>query len=275
MSDSRLLPFRTAMFWIVISAALSICLIGGGGFYWSYRKDARASDAHYNILAIVQSCMTPEPLQTNYLAELLELSADHPTNLYRFNTQKAEKTLLSCPLIKLAQVEKIKPSMIYIEYTLRRPMAYLPEFANTAIDDEGVVIPTTPFFTPKKAYELVLGMSLPLEWGSRISGKKLRLVHALRSKLETFTIKRIDVSNVFSTQYGQREIVLFLEEMEGSAKFISVLRLSPKNWEKQLLNYEKLRVQLMKIAGDSLLQKIPHYIIDLRLSQIAFIGKAS
>ncbi|MGZ3634214.1 MAG: cell division protein FtsQ/DivIB [Parachlamydiaceae bacterium] len=275
MSGSRLLPFRTALFWIVTSAVLSLCLVGGGWFYWGYFKEARALDPHYNILAIVQSCMTSEPLQTNHLAELLDLSVDYPTNLYQFNTRKAETRLLQCPLIKSVQVEKIKPSMIYIEYALRKPVAYLPEFTNTAIDDEGVVIPTTPFFTPKKAYELVLGLSMPLEWGSQIPDKKLRLVRALRSKLETFAIKRIDVSNVFSAKYGEREIVLFLEEAEGSAKFISVLRLSPKNWEKQLVNYQKLRSQLMKIAGDSSLQKIPHYIIDLRLPQIAFIAKAT
>jgi hypothetical protein len=284
MNNPNILPMNRALLWIFLSALCTLVVFGGGLWSWNYFQVERASDPRYNIVAIVQSCKSSEPLKTNFLAQLMGLSIDYPTNLYQFDAAKSQLKLQNYPIIKFAQVKKIRPSMIFVEYALRKPVAYLAEYTNALIDDEGIIIPARPFYTPKKAYELVLGLPKSLEWGTKVSEKKLHLVQTLIDKIseldsnEILVVKRIDVAQAFSKKCGDREIVVFLEDSinsSASRPFMSVLRLSPNSWEEQLPNYRALRFELAKQGSNNPSHKMPHYIVDMRISQLAFIAKAS
>ncbi len=275
-------PLKKAFKWIISSALVTAGVTGAGLFYWNHHQEDVTSNDRYNIVAICQSCNHKEPLQTDFLAELLDLSFDQHTNLYRFDIKEAKQKLLTCPLIKSMELKKVKPSMLFVEYSLRQPTAYMAEYTNTAIDEEGVLIPSKPFYTPKNLYELVLGLPTGLEWGMKITGNRMSLVQELLKEFsqhdytESFRLTRVDVSKAFSKRYGEREIVLFFEESIGSEHEIKssknlhlILRLSPDNWQEQLTNYQKLRQNLRAEAlkvGKSL-----HFIIDMRLSQLAYI----
>ncbi|BBI18369.1 FtsQ-type POTRA domain-containing protein [Neochlamydia sp. S13] len=78
----------------------------GGLIYYKYIKRQRLYNSQYNIVAIAQTTPDKEPLKTAYLAELLNLSIDQPTNIFRFNTQAAQQKLLNSPLITHAYVKK-------------------------------------------------------------------------------------------------------------------------------------------------------------------------
>jgi hypothetical protein len=266
------------------SILLLTLLVSGSAWlgieWWKGHYQLRMSDERYNILAIVQSCDSKEPLQTDFLAELLQLSVDRPTNLYRFNTQAATQRLLACSIIKSAEVKKIVPSMLYIKYALRRPIAYMPEYGHAAIDEEGCLIPIQPFYTPKNLPEFILGHAEDLEWGSRVSQVKLSLAEQIIMAFSAINLgpncrlKRVDVARAYSPRCGSRGIVLFFDEQlkEGTQvqkRLLSLVRFSLESWQEQLANYGKLHRQLWQ-EGQGALQT---YQVDMRIAQLAIIGK--
>ncbi len=268
------LPWKKVFKWIFFSTLATWSLASVSWIYWRHRQQELASNDRYNIVAIWQVCRHKEPLQTDFLAELLELSCDQPTNLYRFDIKAAKQKLLAYPVIKSAEIKKVMPGMLFVEYSLRQPIAYLAEYSNTAIDAEGVLIPSKPFYTPKNLHEWVLGLPKGLEWGTKISGKGMLLIHELIEVFnlnENVRLTRIDVSKAFSKIYGEREIVLFVEELiegkEGiewdSKRMELVLRLSPDNWREQIANYVMLR-PVLKAEGKG------GYVVDLRISELAY-----
>lgn len=280
------LPWTKVFKWIAFSALVTSTLVGTSLFYWNYYQRELASNSYYNIVALWQVCCHKEPLQTDFLAELLDLSSDQPTNLYQFDLKAAKQKLLAYPIIKTAKIKKVKPGMLHIEYAMRQPIAYLPEYSNTAIDKDGVLIPSKPFYTPKNLYELVLGLPKGLSWGTKISGIRIDLVRSIIKTLsqhdleESFHLTRIDVSKAFSKRYSEREIVINLEEplendrSDNTVKSIQiVLRFSPDNWPEQLLNYKALR-QLLIAEALAANHDVPlQYVVDMRISQLAFLAR--
>lgn len=288
------LPLKVALFWIL----LSVLLISGtatlGLLYYQYIKELHAQDEAYRIVAIVQTTTEPEALKTVYLAELLDISVDKPTNLYRFNSKEATRKLLGSPLIKDAQVKKIRPGTLYIDYVMRKPIAFLADFTNTAIDSEGYLFPYKPFFTPKKLPEIYLGISSMEQsqkgpWGICVQGKQVKLALSLLQHLnKTYCsdkcyVTRIDVSKANALSCGQREIVAILEVkqvQELNSKFIEnkityLLRLNSETYSQGLANFALLQQHLFQ---KELLEKNPSAdqnfnkkVIDLRLPQLAFI----
>jgi len=298
-NSSSSFPFRKALEWILLSTFLISGSCALAVFYYRHVKDSYAKDDRYKIVALVQTCNDNECLKTGYLAELLDLSIDRPSNLYRFKTREARKRLLESPLIKTAEVKKIKPGTIYIDYTLRKPAAYIAELTNTAMDDEGVLIPFKPFFTPKNIPEFVLGLDeetsdpAALKWGTRLQGKKTRIaLHMLKLLSENYAkegtlIRRIDVSKAFAPSYGQREIVVILEDRReksyNSNSYLYIyprtIRFSTNRYLQELADFGALRDRLNKMgepseaASQSTVWKAPGMLIDMRIPQLAFIGK--
>ncbi|MBA3604090.1 MAG: FtsQ-type POTRA domain-containing protein [Parachlamydiaceae bacterium] len=279
------LPWKKAFKWIISSTLVTSALTSAGVFYWNHHQEDLTTNDRYNIVALCQSCSHKELLQTDFLAEILGLSFDKPTNLYRFDINAAKQKLSACPIIKSVELKKVKPSMLFLEYSLRQPIAYLVEYANTAIDSEGILIPSMPFYTPKNLYELVLGLPSGLDWGMKITGNRIILMQELLEDIsrqdyaDGFRLTRIDVSKAYSKRCGEREIVLFFEESIENGIENKVcknlqltLRLSPDNWHEQLTNYQSLRQKLRNEArGVSEIGKPFRFIIDMRLSQLAFI----
>lgn len=221
---------------------------------WTYQhlKSLRESNEKYRIVAIVQ----PGPLKTEYFAELLELSVDKPKNLYKFNLIDAQKKLLASPLIKNVALKKVIPGTLMIDYQVRRPIAFIGDYSNTAMDDEGVLIPFKPFFTPKKLPEIILGVSKECKWGCPLTSEHKNMVLALLQELPHAL--RIDVSNYNHPSYGQRQIVIVVQQ--GSKK--QILRLNPKDYKHQLKNYH--------LMTDFLAEKPDNLIIDLRIPNLAY-----
>lgn len=294
-------PIRKALF--VLAGSVLVNLLLSIGAYWIYKdwKLKKRQDDRYNIVAIVQTGPEKEALKTVYLAELLGLSIDAPKNLYAFQLHEAAKALLSSPLIASAKVKRIAPATIYVDYEVRKPIAWLADYSNTAVDKEGYLFPVLPFFPPQEIPEIYLGLppfnaaadSFGREGGRWRTALHSRYLNLAFDLLQTFEgspwkeglrIKRIDVSNAFAPSLGRREIVLFTEEeicikreeKEVPFFFTKILRLAPKDYAQQLQNFfalrrtmlEDYRKQLAKVEEGT---KFSPRIIDLRVPQLAFV----
>lgn len=272
-----------------------------GLLFYHYVKGQYAQDDTYRIVALVQTTPEKESLKSVYLAEILGLSIDHPTNLYRFNSKEAKHKLLSHPLFEKARIKKIRPATIQIDYTLRKPIAYLLDSTNTVIDSEGFPFPFKPFFTPKKLPEVYLGTAdsteespiNSMQWGRQLKGPRVELAMDLFKLVtsqycsDSLCLKRIDVSKAHAASYGQRQVIVILEkqlvkEVKGQSIIVRVqhiLRLDTKNYLQGLENYVKLKPHLDSLPIDltdvtlTNIELLP-IIIDLRLPHLAFFTKS-
>lgn len=210
------------------------------------------------VCRIVQTGPQREALKTTYLAELMRISADRPITAASFDPAFAQKKLLACPLIKEAKVKMTTPDTVYVDYTVRQPIAWLFDFDNIALDEEGYPFPVSPFFSPKRLPEIYLGIR-NFYWGRPLKESNAELALTILQLLGRLSlqVKRLDVSKAFLSSLGRREVVLILEE-QG---FTKALRLTPKNFAQELGNYLELRPKLPAIPQ----------IIDLRIPQLAFI----
>lgn len=294
---------RKVLLFFVGSATLTLTLFIFSRSLFTESKEKRVQDPQYLITALIQTGPEKEALQTAYLAEILGISADHPTNLYAFDIKQGEKKLKSSPLIASAQIKRMPPNALYIDYEARKPVALLGDYSNVAIDKQGHLFPVVPFFSPKELPEIYLG--LPVfggtedsferkggRWDIPLSGKYLSLAFEVLDFLEGspwregLRIKKIDVSSAFAPSLGQREIVLFTEEelvLNAKGKstccvFPKMLRLSPKDYAAQMLNFLSLRKKMMEdyskqIEGAALPEsgRFSFRIIDLRIPHLAFV----
>lgn len=249
-----------------------------GWLYYLQAKEKRLHDDQYKIVAIVQKPGQPDALKTIYLAELLGLSFDKPANLYQFDSREGEKRLVDSFVIKKVAVKKIRPGALYVDYEMRTPAAFLGNAANTAIDKEGFLFPFKPFFTPKTLPEFYLTIS-PEDciWGATLKKRRdLKLAFDVFQKIGqtenlNAEIKRIDVSQAFSDSFGQRQIVIVLEEAtgNGSASRLIFLRLNAQDYAQNIANYNQWRQR--EIDQGEWSRKGAVQIIDLRIPHLAFI----
>lgn len=279
----HMLPLSKALLYIFLTTVIVSGSATLGWLYYLHLKHDRAHDDDYLITAIVQTGPEKEALPTQYLAELLDLSADAPTNLYELDLDDAVDTLLTSPLIKGAEVHRVRPSTLYIDYTRRTPIAYLLDYDNTVVDADGIVFPATPFFTPKRIPQIVLGNELSVpSWGERIHGREAALAFAIYRHLDAdpetpfAQVRRIDVSEAFAESYGSREVVVIIEktvQVEGADGFADqrvehTLRLNTERWQDGIANYNSLQAHLATRAVTST-------IVDLRVPQIGLLAEQS
>src|SRR3990167_1325988 len=216
---------------VVLIGSFLMTTFLGGGFLLLYKnwKYKRLCDDRYRIVSILQTGPEKEALKTVYLTELLKLSTDQPINLFAIDLKQAETSLLNSPLISSATVKRMPPGALYIDYEIRRPIAWLADYQNIGIDRDGYLFPISPFFSPKEMPEIYLGLP-PFgesadrylreggKWEEPLQNKYLSLAFDILQTFEGMDwkeglrIKRIDVSNAFAPSLGRREIVLFTEE---------------------------------------------------------------
>jgi hypothetical protein len=279
MRDDEL-SLNRSLLWILVS----MLLISGSAFmgwhYYLHVREMRFKDHQFDIVAIVQRTPHSESLKTAYLAELLGLSFDRPKNLYQLNTKEAERLLLKCPVVKKASVLKIFPGTLCVQYRMFSPAAYLADLSNTAVDREGAIFPFRPFFSPKKLPTFFLG--LDGEAVNRINEKeKLDLAFDILHQFSSFPpnplfVKKIDLSQVDVNSYGQRQIVVTLEEHSSdwieasSPKREIFLRLNPIHYRQNIANFRVLydavrdHHQVMHWKGTSL-------VVDFRIPHLALV----
>jgi len=201
-------------------------------------------------------------LPTGLLAEVLDLSADCPVYFNQFDLKMARFRLLATHAIENVKLKKTKPNLLFIEYTLREPWAYLEDYTNTGIDTGGVFFPLSPFYSPRHLPGIFLGEASPAydPWGEQMRDKLLNLAKTL-TRVVKEEIEMIDLSQVYSTSAGRREIVITLKEG-------IILRLTPKNCVQQLTHYSILKSTLLDREGQK--QKM---IIDLRIPEVAYLQR--
>lgn len=274
------IPFKKALSIIFLS---TFCISGIGGlgvFYYSKVKAKWGKDPKYHIVALAQTTLMQEPLKTAYLEELLNLSFDQPSNLYLLNIQTVKELLLQSPLIKKAEVKKIFPGTLLVEYVARTPIAYLADYSNTALDADGVPIPFKPFFTPKNIPEIYLGLEVDDEnklWGQVIEDPRKTLSFDVLNWVyknwgdKRLQVKRIDTSRAYSSSYGDRQIIMTCDDILEECTVPLILRLHTQNYLEGLANFKALREYLLKHKKIKKDEVVKPLIIDLRLSQLAFL----
>ena len=273
---NKKIPLPIAVASIVILMMVTSCL--------TFRLSFRPVKKSCAISCIVQTGPVKEALPTQYLAELLGLSSDHSTLFADFNEKAAEEKLMLSSLINSAKVEKIKPTTIYIDYTLYEPIARIIDYENVVIDQSRHPFPFRPFFTPKELPEIYIGIKESVGAPERI-GLALEVLDAMTKRfyLTRLKIKKIDVSRISEPSIGQREIIaLVVDELYSGDKtfrFEYFLRLNIKEYEKNLVNFLAIRRELIKsqekYMADYLQNPYPSQTnvktIDLRIDKMAYI----
>ena len=115
----------TSLFILIGTTTFTFVVSIGGFLYWKKTRSDKLNSEKYQITAIIQTGPEREALKTAYLAELLDVSIDHPQNLYAFDLKEGESKLLSSPLIRRAEIKRLPPSTLYVDYEVRKPVAYL------------------------------------------------------------------------------------------------------------------------------------------------------
>lgn len=219
-----------------------------GLLYYQSLLKSRSEDNRY----LVRTLEASDSLPLDYLCEWLDLSIDHPSNLYQLKKPDLEKKLLSSPLIKEAKVSKVLPDKLLIHYLIRKPIALLGDYHNVAIDQKGFIFPYQPFFSDKKLPVFYLGEK-ECAWNQPIKSPHFQTALKLYKLLPKESLRQIDVSKISEKSLGKREIVVTLEEQ-------IYLRLTPDNYQEELANFQKIGA----MEGG---------IVDLRIPQLAFIAK--
>lgn len=254
-------PWKKVVLLITLS---TFCLSGGSTatyLFYRYTQRLHRTNTGSVIQVIVQATAEYAPLQATYLAEVLELSQDMPVNLSQFEIDEAYERLRATHFIREALIKKIKPNILYVEYAVRKPIAFLGDYTNTVMDEEGVFVPYLPFYSPRSLPEIYLGAKAPPNpWGERAESKYVEWARAILARFETGVLKRIDFSQCESPSSGTRQIVLTLEEG-------TLLRLTPKNYAQELTYYF--------IISDRMEERVRSSVIDLRNPEVAYITNAS
>lgn len=298
-------PWKTVLWiWTLSPVCTAACFFFGWS-QWEKARAARLVDPAYRLTTLIQTGPEKEALKSDYFAELLGLCVDRPLSLYAIDLKSAEKKLRASPLLEDVSVERRPPNALYIDYTVRRPIARLADYANTLIDEKGHLFPMTPFFPPKELPEIYLGLG-PFgseqggSWEKAIDTPSFALakeVLALAANatwkesqdsagkaLTWWNVKRVDVSHAFAPSLGQREIVLlseehvvvFIDQKEIRAVFPKILRLAPKTCQEQLAHFSHLQSAMLadykrQIREAGVGGSFAPRIVDLRLSKLAFV----
>ncbi len=286
------LPLKRAIAWILVSSLLISGSATAAWYYFQFVVGERRLDPAFDISILVQTGPEREALKSDCLAELLGISGDKPTSIYDFDVEHATAQLLACPVIKEAVVRTYSPNTIYVDYAIRKPIAYLGDYTNTAIDAQGYCFPSEPYYTPKKLPQFYLGLpsSIVTEdlWGKPVQQESFTLATAV---FETATrilgsdgtrIVKVDTSMAFADSYGQRQIVLVIEEVTSLCRGFEtvlcytprILRLATIHYEETLRDYTALRPYLRQqivVATDQPVFRAPTVVVDLRLPNLAYL----
>ncbi len=248
------LPLVQALAWIIGSALL----IPGATYKILHNTLPSAQEGPAYIRRIVQTGPQREALKTSYLAQLIGLTSDHPLLSKNLDLSLAESRLRVSPVIQRATIKLTGPDTLYVDYTVRQPVAALYDFENMAIDALGVPFPLSPYFTPKNLPEIYLGID-KIGYHQPLKGPQAELALSLLKVLQPLpmTLLRIDVSKAFSSRLSEREIICVVED-GGYRRF---LRLSAKHYPQGIGNYLQLR------------DKLPAkpQVIDLRLTKLGYL----
>lgn len=232
---------------------------------YRYMGLQKLTSQEYFIDTIVQTGPEKGALLSVFLSQILGLSIDKPQNFFLFDEKEAEKKLLSIGVIQEAIVKKERPNRVYIDYSLRQPVARIGDFTNTAIDLDKKLFPLAPFYSPKRLPEFYLGIK---EFQHDLSGREIDLAFSIFGMLiksdlhRDVFVERIDVSSAFSDSYGKREVVVTLED-RGKKIY---LRLTPRGYMKEIGYFLSMDKEL-QVSSNQTIDRV----IDLRIAKLAYV----
>ena len=229
-------------------------------FWWKQQQEARRADPRYAITELVCHCYRGQELPKDYLQALLGLSKEKPGNLFDFSLQEGINHLLASPWIASAELVKVPPGTLVLQYAVREPLAALGDFSGALVDEEGIIFPQEPFFSHRRFVVVYLGWKSRVAWGDPISNPKLVAAYHLLALLDrhSLPVESIDMTHTNDLSYGQREVIVYLREPEKVK-----LRLFPGNLQ-ALNDYHVLRKQ-------KLFHQERATEVDMRLPDLAYI----
>lgn len=243
MSQNKKLKPYQVLAVLIGSTSLMLLLSYGLIVHQKKTKKNRYESPEYSIQHISQMGPIKEALKTIHLVELLGLSTDHCTNLYQLDELQSKQKLLNSGVISQVNLRKKPPNLLEIDYEIRRPIAYLADYSNTLVDDQGVIFPLSPYFTPKILPSFYLGVKIdPFTYG-KVTHEKMRMAlnvydYLIKTALGNgVVVDKIDVSKMTAESLGQREIVLTLYETLGHEDYVRYLRLSVNNYKEELKHF--------------------------------------
>lgn len=226
---------------------------------WIYSQESQ-------ITEIVQTSSEREALPTLYLAELMGLSKDKPSYMMAFDLDVAKERLIQSPVIANADVKLRKPQSVYVDYEVKRPIAYLSDIRNLVFDETGSIFPLRPYFAPKKLPHVYIGaVKVPL---TEIEKEKQRLAlevmgYFYRATSEmSISLLQIDLCNCNHESLGKQEIIMKVEYNKQK----HFLRLSSLEYRKEFSNYLEIKDKL--VYDYNYANKL---MIDFRLSDLAYV----
>lgn len=267
---SRRLPLHKALLIIGISIASCVAIAGGIYYFNTVRLYRLRTDPQFTIKKLIHSTPSKEKLRTEYLAELLGLSVDAPQSLIDFDVAKAAKRLTESPVIKKAHVRKRGDDSLVVRYEMRTPIARFGNVFNGGIDEEGVIFPLSPFFTPKKLPEIYISAHA-IAFGKHLPSQEWTIAKTLLQAINDdpsiydLQVEHIDVSTFKAPSLGKRSIAIVIKNPNSK----HYVRLHHKTYLESLANYIELRKELLfqERDGDSFEEKI----IDMRIANYAYV----
>lgn len=229
---------RPLLFIFLTTLLISGTSWGAWALYRGWMK-LQSEDPRYILKAILVKPLSEDTVPPGMIAEWLNLSRKKPVHLYSLSLKRSAELIEAQKPVKRAVVKRIPPSTLLVEIELRHPIALLGERTNTALDEEGVTFPLVPFYTPKKLPTLFLG-EMP----------HFALAKAILEACQE-PLSAIDVAKCDASSYGEREIVLNLNQ--------TYVRLDPEHWQEGLTNLFKLKYSDAKIID----LRVPHLVLIL------------
>jgi hypothetical protein len=277
---SEKLPARKALFWILASVLVVWCCVLGFYLIWGKIKEGRLQDPAYSIVAISQKAYSQDTLPCVYLAELMGLAKDKPTNMYAFFPKKAEEALLRHVFFKKAHVQLKKPGVVTVEYEMRAPYAKIFDFENMAISEDLYLFPLSPCYAPKRLPEIIVGTSASEKEEKRmLDSEKIALAFSVIEEAKKFApqffLARVDVRAATSTTKCP-EIIVLVEESVFEAKENSLqryfVRLPRRAYKKALQRFFTLLPYVKEVRKNGSLDK-QEQIVDMRVDHIALVKR--
>ncbi|ADI38735.1 putative cell division protein FtsQ [Waddlia chondrophila 2032/99] len=243
-------PFKRALATV---ALITLFVSGGSGLamlYFMHIKESQRADPAFSLRYLDQKGELP----SHYVEEILGLSSDKPINIYEFNALDEKRKLLSHPLIKSAEVKKQIPDTCQVVYELHEPIALLSDWENAAIDRDGRLIPFHPFYQMEGLPSIIIGEIENPKWGNKLRLPRVHLAIRILKSIPLQDLEALDVSRVDLPSFGQKEIVMTLND--------SILRLNPDNWKKGWRYFLEIQ-PLLNPGGKT--------VVDLRIPKIALV----
>lgn len=260
--------------------------------YYLQWVEERKVDQRFVVQGLIQTGYEKEPLPTEALIELMGLSHDKPLNLYAASEKRLANRLLTTPFFKEVKVGKIYPNVLYVDYVAKKPFAYLKDYSNTLIAEDGTLLPFKPFFPPKNFPSIYLGPLLAVAPGERIFGhtvnaKTMELVKSFTTRAQDYFEKRgfrlefIDFQNAERGSQELSEIVLLVEGKRRFAKDREVdlkvlIRFAVESYSEAMGAFERILKnedkRIRSVAGRSKEIGSWHMMLDLRTKGIALVS---